>query len=107
MGRGTRIEHSLVLGNGAWTNDSAREAAREAGKIVYGVGEWRSAGCGVGARACPSVRPILKWGPSEDVAPPVLRRCMQAAAGRVGRVRKRATREVRAPTPPAGPHWTC
>ncbi|KAL4420196.1 hypothetical protein ABPG77_011412 [Micractinium sp. CCAP 211/92] len=39
VGRGTRIEHSLVLGNGAYTNDSIREEARETGKIVYGVGE--------------------------------------------------------------------
>lgn len=45
VGRGTRIEHSLVLGNGAWTNDAIRDAAREAGQTVYGVGEPMPARC--------------------------------------------------------------
>ena len=40
MGRGTRIERSLLLGNGAWVSDSQRSEVIENGQRVYGVGEW-------------------------------------------------------------------
>ena len=39
VGRGTRIESSLLLGNGAWLSDSQRSEAIEDGQRVYGVGE--------------------------------------------------------------------
>lgn len=43
VGRGTRIESSLLLGNGAWLSDSQRSEAIENGQRVYGVGECCSA----------------------------------------------------------------
>ena len=39
VGRGTRIESSFLLGNGAWMSDSQRTEALERGERVYGVGE--------------------------------------------------------------------
>ncbi|PRW44900.1 glucose-1-phosphate adenylyltransferase [Chlorella sorokiniana] len=39
VGRGTRIESSLLLGNGAWLSDSQRAEAIENGQRVYGIGE--------------------------------------------------------------------
>ena len=39
VGRGTRIEHSLLLGNGAWMSDVQRREAQDEGRRVYGVGE--------------------------------------------------------------------
>lgn len=48
VGRGTRVESSLLLGNGAWMSDAQRTAAIEAGERVYGVGECARRGDGPG-----------------------------------------------------------
>lgn len=39
VGRGTRVESSLLLGNAAWMSDSNRREALERGEPVFGVGE--------------------------------------------------------------------
>jgi carbonic anhydrase/acetyltransferase-like protein (isoleucine patch superfamily) len=41
VGRGTIIESSMLMGNGAWVSDSQRLEALERGDRVYGVGEPR------------------------------------------------------------------
>ena len=40
VGRGSRVESSLLLGNGVWMSDSDRREVLERGEPVYGVGEW-------------------------------------------------------------------
>ena len=62
VGRGSRVESSLLLGNGAWMSDAQRKEALAAGQRVYGVGErgQGSGGLGVWMRArsgpqCPAL----------------------------------------------------
>ena len=44
VGRGTRVESSLLLGNAAWMSDSNRREALERGEPVFGVGEFGQCG---------------------------------------------------------------